>query len=236
VTNERQQDEAAVTDRVEDVVRAAAVLAARGAELSATRHQQDVRRAARAGAAAAAMIVAFGSAFVFANWAAGQALSSSLASWRAPLVLAGAWLLVAVVSAVVLLRLEPGLRRLGRSPDDPAVVLARQQAAFDEAQTSLRHALEALAGAIGEAVQHEIAAAVLPDGVVDLGDSVVDATEEALELVDEVTDAMEARFPGGVIVNRAVDYALVPGRIGVRAVRLVVSFGQPPGEGLPPKE
>jgi hypothetical protein len=236
VTDERQQDEAAVTDRVEDVARAAAVLAARGAELSATRHRDDVRRATRAGVAALAMIVALGAAFVFANWAAEQALRSSLESWRAPLVLAGVWLAVAIVAAVALLRLEPGLRKLARSPDDPAAALAQQQAAFDEAQTALRDALEGLAGAIAEAAQHEIAAAVLPDVVVDLGDGVVDVAEGAFDQVDEVTDAMEARFPISGIVNRAVDTALVPGRMGVRAARMVVSFGQSPGEKGSPGE
>lgn len=236
VTSDRQQDEAAVTDRVEDVARAAAVLAARSAELSATRHREDIRRATRAGAVLAVLLAALGAAFVFANWAAESALSASLESWRAPLVLAGVWLVVAVVAALVLRQFEPGMVRMIRSPEDPAARLAQQQAAFDEAQAALRTTLEQLAGAIGEAAQHEVTAALLPDGVVDMGDDIVDATEGALDLVDEVSDAMEARFPGGVIVNRAVDYALVPGRIGVRAVRLVVSFGQAPDGEETPKD
>jgi hypothetical protein len=225
VNSERQQDEATVTDRVEDVARAAAVLAARGTELSATQHADDVRKVKRASAAALVLAVALATMFVFANWAAERALSSSLESWRAPLVLAGGWLLVAIAAAVALARLEPKLLRLGRPPADPIADLAQRQAAFDEAQTELRSALEQLAAV----AQHEIASAMLPvEGIADVGEDAADATEDALLFVDEVTDVVETRLPGGVIVNRAFDYALIPGRVGVRAVRLVVSFGQPP--------
>lgn len=225
MNSERQQDEATVTDRVEDVARAAAVLAARGTELSATQHADDVRKVKRASAAALVLAVALATMFVFANWAAERALSSSLESWRAPLVLAGGWLLVAIAAAVALARLEPKLLRLGRPPADPIADLAQRQAAFDEAQTELRSALEQLAAV----AQHEIASAMLPvEGIADVGEDAADATEDALLFVDEVTDVVETRLPGGVIVNRAFDYALIPGRVGVRAVRLVVSFGQPP--------
>lgn len=225
MNSERQQDEATVTDRVEDVARAAAVLAARGTELSATQHADDVRKVKRASAAALVLAVALATMFVFANWAAERALSSSLESWRTPLVLAGGWLLVAIAAAVALARLEPKLLRLGRPPADPIADLAQRQAAFDEAQTELRSALEQLAAV----AQHEIASAMLPvEGIADVGEDAADATEDALLFVDDVTDVVETRLPGGVIVNRAFDYALIPGRVGVRAVRLVVSFGQPP--------
>ena len=225
MNSERQQDEATVTDRVEDVARAAAVLAARGTELSATQHADDVRKVKRASAAALVLAVALATMFVFANWAAERALSSSLESWRTPLVLAGGWLLVAIAAAVALARLEPKLLRLGRPPADPIADLAQRQAAFDEAQTELRSALEQLAAV----AQHDIASAMLPvEGIADVGEDAADATEDALLFVDEVTDVVETRLPGGVIVNRAFDYALIPGRVGVRAVRLVVSFGQPP--------
>ena len=225
MNSERQQDEATVIDRVEDVARAAAVLAARGTELSATQHADDVRKVKRASAAALVLAVALATMFVFANWAAERALSSSLESWRTPLVLAGGWLLVAIAAAVALARLEPKLLRLGRPPADPIADLAQRQAAFDEAQTELRSALEQLAAV----AQHELASAMLPvEGIADVGEDAADATEDALLFVDEVTDVVETRLPGGVIVNRAFDYALIPGRVGVRAVRLVVSFGQPP--------
>ena len=229
MNSERQQDEATVTDRVEDVARAAAVLAARGAELSATQQADDVRKVKRASAAALVLAVALATVFVFANWAAERALSSSLESWRASLVLAGGWLLVAIAAALALARLKPKLLRLGRPLADPIAELAQRQAAFDEAQTELRSALEQLAAALADAAQHEIASAMLPvEGIADVGEDAADATEDALLFVDEVTDVVETRLPGGVIVNRAFDYALIPGRVGVRAVRLVVSFGQAP--------
>ena len=120
--------------------------------------------------------------------------------------------------------LEPKLLRLGRPPADPIAELAQRQSAFDEAQTELRSALEQLAAALADAAQHEIASAMLPvEGIADVGADAADATEDALLFVDEVTDDVETRLPGGAIVNRAFDYALIPGRAGVRAVRLVVS-------------
>ena len=144
-------------------------------------------------------------------------------------MLAGGWLLVAIAAALALARLKPKLLRLGRPPADLIAELAQRQAAFDEAQTELRSALEQLAAALADAAQHEIASAMLPvEGIADVGEDAADATEDALLFVDEVTDVVETRLPGGVIVNRAFDYALIPGRVGVRAVRLVVSFGQTP--------
>jgi hypothetical protein len=229
VNDEASEHEGSVSECVEEVARASAVLALRGADLEAFRRRDEVARASRAGVGLAALAVALGAVFVFANWAAERALSTALSGWRAPLVLAGAWLLVALVAFVVVVRVEPRLRHLRPSaPADPQAELAQREAAFDEAQAALRESVEGLTGAIAKAAGKEVADAMVPDGIVDLGEGVVDIGDRAMEKVDEVTDVIEARVPGGVIVNRAFDVALVPGRFGVRFARVVLRYGQPP--------
>lgn len=228
--------ESSVSERVEEVARAAATLAASSAELAAAEHRDEVRQAARAGAGAVFVGIALATVFVFANWAAERALEPSLNGWRAPLVLAGVWLAVALIAAVGVVRLEPRLRRLGRGgPEDPVAVLAQRQVAFDDAQGRLQDALEGLTGAIAVAAGREVASAMLPvEGIADFGEDVADVSEQAMEIVDDVTDVIEERIPGGVIVNRAFDIVLLPGRYGVRAARVVLSFGQDPGPRRPP--
>ena len=60
------------------------------------------------------------------------------------------------------------------------------------------------------------------------GRAMVDATDEIIEKADEITDVIEERLPGGVVVNRAFDFVLMPGRFGVRVVRSVLSVERPP--------
>lgn len=229
MNDEPDEHEAPVSEWVEEVARASAVLGLRGAELEALRRRDEVAKAGRTGAGLAALAVALAAVFVFANWAAERALGTVLSGWRAPLVLAGAWLVVALVAAVVVLRAEPRLRHLRPSaPADPRAELAQRQAAFDEAQTALRESVEGLTGAIAKAAGKEVADAIVPDGIVDMGEGVMDAGDRAIEMVDEVTDDIEARIPGGMLVNRAFDVVLVPGRFGVRVARVVLRYGQPP--------
>ncbi len=227
MTEEQSGDEPDVTDRVEDVARAVAALAARGGELAAVQHQDDVRRAARTAAGLATVAIALLTGFAFANVAAEQVLSTSLSGWRAPLVLAGVWVLVGVAAFALVRHWEPWLRRLLRGTGgEREVVLAERQRAFDDAQAAVHEAIEALAATAAAEAQREIAAAVVPDSIADAGDKLADAGDKALDLVDDATDAIEGSIPGGVIINRAFDIALAPGRIGVRAVRIVFSYGQ----------
>lgn len=215
-----------VSDRVEDVARAAARLTACSAELAAIEHRDEVRRATRAGGGLLALAVAAAAVFAFANWAAERALESSLSGWRAPLVLAGVWLVVALAAGILVTRAEPWLMRIGRSqPADPAAA----RAALADAQTALRDAIEGLTGAVATQAAREVADAALPiEGVADAGAKVVDAGDDAIEFVDDITDVVEARIPGGVVVNRAFDIALIPGRYSVRAARIVLRNGAPP--------
>jgi len=231
VSTEQPEDVASVTDRVEDVARAAAVLAARGGELAAEQHRDDVRRVARTSAGLAAVAVALLAAVALANVAAVDALGSSLEGWRAPLLLAGIWLAVAVIGMALIARWEPWLRRmLRRDLAGQAEQLANCQHRFDAAQAELHAALEALAAATSAAVKRDIAEAIVPDSIAGVGEGLADAGDKALDMVDDVTDSIEDRIPGGVVVNRAFDIALTPGRIGVRAAKSVFSLGNSPDE------
>ncbi len=62
--------------------------------------------------------------------------------------------------------------------------------------------------------------------MVEVGEEMVDATDEVIEAADEITDVIEEEVPGGVVVNRAFDFALAPGRFGIRIVRSVLNLGQ----------
>ncbi len=75
----------------------------REAQLAATRHAPEVRRAILDVAVALGIVVAFITAFALANWAAVNALSGPLPSWAAPLVLAGAWILIGILLLVFVL-------------------------------------------------------------------------------------------------------------------------------------
>jgi hypothetical protein len=50
------------------------------------------------------------------------------------------------------------------------------------------------------------------------------ATDEVIGKADEITDAIEETVPGGIVINRVVDFVLVPGRC-IRIARSVLSAG-----------
>jgi hypothetical protein len=218
----------------EQVGRDAAALAFRRAQLELSDQAPELRRTARALASAGVCFLALLTAFVFGNWAAASALSSPLPGWRAPLVLAAVWLAIGGLVAALWLRservpLRGWLRAVGASE-----TMARRREAVEEAEHTLRQTLERLSEAIAEAAQERIAAAILPvaGGMVEVGEDMVEATDEVIEAADEITDTIEEAIPGGVVVNRAVDVALAPGRFGVRVARTVFSLGRnTPGDG-----
>jgi hypothetical protein len=215
-----------VAELAEEVGRDAAALALRRAQLELSDQAPELQRGARALAAAAVCVLALLTAFVFGNWAAASALSSPLPGWRAPLVLAAAWLAAGAVLAAVWLRSEQvpvrgWLRTAGETR-------AQRQAAVEEAEQELRQALDGFSDAIAQAAQERIAAAILPiaGGMVGVGEEMVGGTDEVIEAADEITDAIEEKVPGGVVVNRAFDFALAPGRFGVRVARTVFTLGR----------
>jgi hypothetical protein len=221
-------DRESFSELVEEVGRDAAALAFRRGQLELAEHGPEVRRATRAVVAAAICAVALLTAFVFANWALASALSSPLPGWRAPLVLTAAWLAVAGIVSALWLRAERiSVRSWLRNLSEPDTAAQRQEA-VEEAERQLLQTLDRLSDAIARAAQEGIAAAILPvaGGMVDVAEGMVDATGDVLEAADEITDGIEEEVPGGVVVNRAFDVALAPGRLGVRVARTVFSLGR----------
>jgi hypothetical protein len=62
--------------------------------------------------------------------------------------------------------------------------------------------------------------------MVEVGEGMVEATDEVVEAADEITDVIEETVPGGMVVNRAFDFALAPGRFGIRVARSAFSIGR----------
>lgn len=220
-----------VSERAEQVARAAATLSLRGAELAAARRAPELRPIARDLTGVVVLAVAGITAFGFANWAVASALSTALPDWAAALVLAGVWIAIGVLVAALVLRGGP-LSRNWRRVVVPSGAdnLQERQEAVDQAGRTLREAIDEFGEAVAEAAEKKIAAAVLPlaGGMIEVGEDMVDATDEVIEKADEITDAIEERLPGGIVVNRVVDFVLVPGKFGIRIARSVLKAGPAP--------
>jgi hypothetical protein len=65
-----------------------------------------------------------------------------------------------------------------------------------------------------------MAAAMVPsaDGVLETGEDVLQASEQ---LLDDMVDSV----PGGSVVGQVIDFALIPGRYGVRVATTVLKGG-----------
>lgn len=214
-----------VAEVAEEVGRDAAMLAFRRAQLELAEQAPQVRRVAGDLVAAGICLLALLTAFVFGNWALASALSSSLPGWQAPLVLAAAWAAIGLLAAGLLERQRHLLRGLLADRTD---TMRRRRLALEEAENTLRDTLGRLADAIGQAAEDRIASAILPlaGGMVEVGEGMVEATDDVLEAADEITDVIEDKVPGGVVVNRAFDVALAPGRLGVRVAQRTLKFGR----------
>ena len=208
--------EAQASELLEQVGRDASVLVLREVELTTSRHIPELRRAVRDLSVVGGIGVAFVTAFVLANWAIVLALSPSLPAWRAPLVLMAAWAAVGGLLLVFVLRRTE--RVLGwewwrAASADPAETVQTREQARDEAQHSLRESLQQFAGAVAREAGVLVAAAVVP-----LAGGAAEAGEKVLDAVDEVTDVIEEKLPGGGVINRVTDLALKPGRYALDAV------------------
>ena len=213
-----ENDRQPVAEVAEEVGRDAATLALRRAQLELAEQAPEVRHVAFDLAAAAICGLALLTAFVFGNWAVASALSSSLPGWQAPLVLAAAWAAIGLVAAGLLERRK---HLLGGLLADRTDTMRRRRAALEEAEHELGDTLGRLSDAIAQAAEDRIAAAILPlaGGMVEVGEGMVEATDDVVEAADEITDVIEETVPGGVVVNRAFDVALAPGRFGIRVAR-----------------
>jgi hypothetical protein len=218
-------DDETVTELFVQLGRDLSVLGFCEAQLTASRHMPEVRRAARDLAAAVITAVAFLTAFAFVNVAAYLGLSSAVAPWLAAVILAVVWIALGGLLAVALAvragrvtgwswwRVFRGGRQ--ESLDD-------LQRARDEAEEAVRATLERLAPAITV----EIAAAAVPIAG-DMAEDVVDVGSDLLEASDDMVEAIAEDLPGGGVVNQMWDVALMPGRMGVRVATTVLKRGQP---------
>jgi hypothetical protein len=200
-----------VTELLEQLAKEMTTLVACEAQLAASRHKPELRRAARDGATALVAALAFLTAFGLANAAAVEGLRSVFSAWLAPLVLAGAW---AAVGAVLALALLVRARRAAGPPKD-----LEQRSA--EAEEAVRETL----GRLIPAISKEIASEALPmagDLAGGLAGGVVDAGGDLLEGSDDMIEEITEDLPAGGLVNRVVDVALAPGRFGVRVATTVL--------------
>src|ERR671910_1618662 len=218
-----------VSELIEQTGRGAGLLALREAQLATLRHGPQLRRAALDVAVGLGIALAFLSAFALANWAAVSALSGPLPGWAAPLLLAAVWIVVGLGLLVFVLNRADSVfdwrqrRMLGA--DVERRISARERAR-DEAWQGMRESLERLTGE----VEHE--AAVL--AVVPVAGGVVSAGEHIIDQIDEITDDLEDAIPGGGVINRVADTALLPARYFVSVARAALErLGDelmPPGQ------
>jgi ABC-type multidrug transport system fused ATPase/permease subunit len=222
-------DDGSVSELVEQLGRDASRLAAHEAALSASQRVPELRRALLALAAAVVAVLALAAAFALANWAAVSGLSSVLPTWLAALVLALAWLVVAVVLIAVLLKRAghaSGIEWWRMIGSDRGEAIATLEASRDEAEQALRDTIERLSGALAGAVAGQVAGAVGS-----LADEAVDMSEDLLEASEDMVDAIEERLPAGGAVGQAIDIVLYPGRLGLRVATTVLKSGSKEGAG-----
>jgi hypothetical protein len=214
-----------VTELLVQLGRDLSVLALCEAQLQASRNMPEVRRAARDLAASLLVVAALVAAFLFANVAAFEGLSTVVSGWVAALVLCAVWTAVGVSLLIALLvRAEHATgwkwwRVFRAGPTEPTKDLEQARA---DAEQAVLDTLERLAPAITV----EIATAAVANAG-DMAEGVFDVGEDLLETSDEIVDAIAEDLPGGGVVNQMWDVALMPGRYGLKVVTTVLKRDEP---------
>jgi len=216
------EPEKSPSDLHEQVGRDAATLLLRELQLTAARHDDEIRRAVRNLTIAAVAGVAFVTAFVMINWAIVLALQGPLPSWRAPLVVGACWLVLAVAAGVFLATRPEGVAGIraalaATGGDDATLEQAR-----DHAEEKMRATLMELSGAVASQTGVIISAAIVPiaGGAMDAGDKILDSADELTDRIEE------SGVPGGRIANQVFDVALIPGRLFIRVTSSAFKLGR----------
>ena len=209
---EPEEEKKSASDLVEQVGRDAGTLLLRELQLTASRHDAEIRRAARNLAIAGAVAVAFTTAFVVLNWAFVAALKGPLPGWRAPLVLAAAWVGVGLLGTVFLATRPEGIAGIRALLASTGGDDSDLEAARDRAEQKMRATIGDLSGAVASETGVIVAAAIVP-----MAGGAMDAGEKLIDSADEITDRLEeAGIPGGRIANQVSDVMLTPGRLFIR--------------------
>ena len=214
------------SELIERAGRAVGVVALREAQLATLRHGPQLRRAALDIAVAQGSALAFFTAFVLANWAAVSALSGPVSGWAAPLLLAAAWIVIAIGLLVFVLnrRVVWRKRRVSEAAGEQRIIASER--ARDSAWEEMQESLERLAGG----VENEAAALT----AVPVAGGLVNAGEHVLDQIDEITDGLEDALPEGGVINLVADAALLPARYFVSVARAALEgLGDelmPPGQ------
>jgi hypothetical protein len=222
--DEELEDAQPLTELFEQLGRDLTELGKSETQLEAARNLPEVRRSARDLAGALIVVLAGLTAFAFLNVAALDALSTTLTTWLAALVIAAVWL---AIGGVLLFGLMGRARRwllwlLVKKPSTRAVdELERER---DAAAKAARSTIELL----GPALLIRIALAAVPDAS-DVADGVIDAGEDVLEASDEIVAEFTEELPGGGAVRQVWGVALMPGRLGIRVATSVLRRGKPAG-------
>jgi hypothetical protein len=206
------------------------------AQLAAASRGPQLRRGGVQALGAVAIGLALTTAFVLINLAILLALALAVPAWTAALILAAAWIAVALVTAAIVARHGSPLGGvLRRRPAESADELrAARNLAWQTLQRDLERMVPPLTDrAIDLAIP--IAAELATRIATAAGDVVEDVVDDAegigRELIDESEEIVEdlaEEVPGAGIVNTVWDLALLPGRTGVRMVTTVLK--RPPSD------
>jgi Putative Actinobacterial Holin-X, holin superfamily III len=219
---EPEKQEKSPSDLLEQVGRDAGTLVLRELQLTASRHDEEIRRALRNLMIAAVAAVAFVAAFVMVNWAIVLALQGPLPSWRAPLVVGACWLAVAVAGGIFLATRPEGVAGIRAALTATGSDDASLEAARDRAEEKMRASIMELTGVVASQTGVIVAAAIVP-----IADGAMEAGEKILDSADELTDRIEeSGIPGGRIANQVFDVALIPGRLFIRVSTAAFKIGR----------
>lgn len=221
--SDEAQDARSISDLLEQLGRDLNQLGKSETQLEAARNMPEVRQSARDLAGALIVVLSAVTAFAFINVAAMDGLSGVMAGWLAALALAAFWI---AVGGVLLFGLMGRARRwlwwlILQNPSrrDVNELERERDAAAQAARTTLEE--------LGPALAIQIALAAMPkagdvaDGVVEMGDTVLDASDEIIAEISE-------ELPGGGAVRQVWAVALMPGRFGVKVATTVLRGRRPP--------
>ena len=218
--NAKDDETPSIAELFVQLGRDVSVLAFLETQLAASRNLPEVRRTARDIGSALIAALAFLTAFVFANVAAMDGLSTVVSRWLAALALCVAWLTLGSVLTLALMVRAGQVtgwkwwRVFREGPEESLEDLERARA---DAEQAVRETLARLA----PAMTIEIASASVAVAG-DMAGGVVDAGEGLVVTSDEIVDAIAEDLPGGSVVSQVWDVVLIPGRFGARAATTVL--------------